>query len=129
MIVYRFRVSDRVYVERVDAPDGPFVPPHHTTEAPPEKKGFHAVMGPQGWYLESGPVPEEQVLPPPPLPYEEQWGRVRIERNARLASCDWTQLPDAPVDAAAWAVHRQALRDITKQPDPFTIVWPQEPEV
>lgn len=57
----------------------------------------------------------------------DQWANVRSERNVKLAACDWTQLPDAPVDAAAWSVYRQALRDITTQSDPFNIVWPQEP--
>lgn len=56
-----------------------------------------------------------------------RWDAVRIERNARLAVSDWTQLPDAPVDAAAWAEYRQELRDITSQDDPFNIVWPVEP--
>ena len=59
---------------------------------------------------------------------EEQWERVRAQRNQKLAECDWTQLPDAPVDAAAWAAYRQELRDITTQTDPFNITWPQEPE-
>jgi hypothetical protein len=58
-----------------------------------------------------------------------RWEAVRIERNARLAASDWTQLPDAPVDAAAWAEYRQELRDITSQDDPFNIVWPSEPGV
>ncbi len=58
----------------------------------------------------------------------DQWANVRVERNAKLADCDWTQLPDAPVDGAAWAAYRQELRDITNQPDPFNITWPQEPE-
>ncbi len=57
----------------------------------------------------------------------QQWESVRTDRNQRLADCDWTQLPDAPVDAAAWAEYRQALRDITMQPDPFNIVWPTTP--
>jgi hypothetical protein len=60
--------------------------------------------------------------------YDAQWATVRAERNARLAASDWTQLPDAPVDAAAWATYRQALRDVTQQPDPFNIVWPAEPQ-
>ena len=58
------------------------------------------------------------------------WGVVRTERNARLAACDWTQLPDCPltnVKQAEWAIYRQALRDITNQTDPFNIIWPQEP--
>lgn len=57
-----------------------------------------------------------------------QWKRVRSDRNIRLAACDWTQLPDAPVDAAAWATYRQALRDITEQSDPLEIVWPTAPQ-
>ena len=59
---------------------------------------------------------------------ETQWERVRSDRNARLAACDWTQLPDAPVDAEAWAVYRQALRDITDQSNPFEVVWPAAPQ-
>jgi len=59
----------------------------------------------------------------------EQAVAVRSTRNARLAACDWTQLSDAPVDDLAWAVYRQALRDITKQPGfPWTITWPDEPQ-
>lgn len=56
-----------------------------------------------------------------------RWDSVRSERNKRLADCDWTQLPDAPVDAAVWTSYRQELRDITAQDDPFNIVWPTEP--
>lgn len=59
---------------------------------------------------------------------EQKWESVRSIRNERLAACDWTQLPDAPVDAAVWAVYRQALRDITEQVDPFNITWPKEPK-
>ena len=55
---------------------------------------------------------------------EAQWEIVRSERNLKLAQCDWTQLPDASADAAAWAVYRQALRDITSQANPFNITWP-----
>lgn len=58
---------------------------------------------------------------------DAQWESVRAIRNTKLENCDWTQLPDAPVDAAAWAAYRQELRDITTQTDPFNIVWPQEP--
>ena len=56
-----------------------------------------------------------------------QWNVIRAERNKLLVESDWTQLPDAPVDAAAWATYRQALRDITDQANPFTIVWPESP--
>ena len=37
--------------------------------------------------------------------------RMRAVRKRLLAESDWTQLPDAPVDAAAWAEYRQELRD------------------
>jgi len=57
----------------------------------------------------------------------QAWANIRVRRNTMLAECDWTQLSDAPVDAAAWAVYRQALRDITDQADPFAIVWPKGP--
>ena len=58
---------------------------------------------------------------------DEQWGRIRIERNAKLIASDWTQLPDASADSATWAMYRQALRDITTQSNPFSIVWPESP--
>ena len=54
-----------------------------------------------------------------------QWTVIRAERNKLLAASDWTQLPDASADAAAWATYRQALRDITTQDNPFSIVWPE----
>lgn len=58
---------------------------------------------------------------------EAQWAVVRTERNARLSASDWTQLSDVSVNASAWIVYRQALRDITDQADPFAIEWPVEP--
>jgi hypothetical protein len=56
-----------------------------------------------------------------------QWRSVREQRNTKLTQSDWTQLPDASADSAAWAVYRQALRDITTQANPFVIEWPVEP--
>ena len=54
---------------------------------------------------------------------------LRTQRNASLASSDWTQLADAPVDSSAWAVYRQQLRDITKQPGfPSDLTWPVAPD-
>jgi hypothetical protein len=58
---------------------------------------------------------------------DRQWVEVRLERNRLLQLCDWTQLPDSPADKQAWASYRQALRDITQEPDPFAIIWPQPP--
>jgi hypothetical protein len=58
---------------------------------------------------------------------EAQWAQVREDRNRLLDDCDWTQLSDAPVDAAVWATYRQALRDITLQTDPYDLTWPTPP--
>ena len=59
---------------------------------------------------------------------ETEWPTVRAERDRRLQASDWTQLPDVPLATrGAWAAYRQALRDITGQPDPFNIVWPVAP--
>lgn len=58
----------------------------------------------------------------------EQAKSVRDTRNTKLKDCDWTQVADAPVDKAAWAVYRQALRDVTSQTGfPWTITWPEAP--
>jgi hypothetical protein len=54
---------------------------------------------------------------------------VRTKRDSLLAASDWTQVADAPVDQAAWATYRQALRDMPSQAGfPNTINWPVEPE-
>ena len=54
---------------------------------------------------------------------------IRKQRDKLLASSDWTQVSDAPVDQSAWATYRQALRDIP-QPEGFpeNIVWPTKPQ-
>jgi hypothetical protein len=57
-----------------------------------------------------------------------QASQVRNDRNAKLAASDWTQLADSTANKAAWATHRQALRDVTKQSGfPWTITWPEQP--
>lgn len=59
---------------------------------------------------------------------EQKAAAVRLERNQRLAECDWTQLADAPVDAAVWATYRQALRDVPDQTGfPWNVTWPMKP--
>jgi hypothetical protein len=58
-----------------------------------------------------------------------QWQVIRTQRNQMLKDTDWTQVADSPVDKAAWATYRQALRDITTQADPFAINWPSVPGV
>lgn len=54
--------------------------------------------------------------------------QIREDRNNRLSESDWTQLPDVPVDTAAWATYRQALRDLpTQEGFPLNITWPTKP--
>lgn len=50
-------------------------------------------------------------LDPQEVPSEWWLERMRIHRDRLLAECDWTQVADAPVNKAAWAAYRQALRD------------------
>ena len=58
-----------------------------------------------------------------------QWRELRIRRSQLLSACDWTQVPDAPVDQAAWANYRQQLRDLPSNTvDPANTVWPTPPE-
>ena len=54
---------------------------------------------------------------------------VRGARNRKLTDSDWTQIADAPVDQAAWATYRQALRDVPSQEGfPYSVSWPTRPE-
>ena len=53
---------------------------------------------------------------------------ARAERDNLLSETDWTQVADAPVNKAAWATYRQALRDIPQQAGfPTSINWPVKP--
>lgn len=77
-------------------------------------------------YAEAVPQPE------PPLPQENKAQQARNERNLRLTLSDWTQLADSPLSPAlkeAYAVYRQALRDVPEQSGfPEAIEWPEEPQ-
>jgi hypothetical protein len=74
-----------------------------------------------------------QIVPKPEAEIEAEalaraWADLRMARNARLSASDWTQVPDAPVDRAAWARHRQALRDLpASTADPRAPLWPDPP--
>ena len=67
-------------------------------------------------------------LLPITLPEVDPWIEIREIRSGRLMGSDWTQMPDVSLETKqAWAVYRQQLRDITNQPDPLNIVWPEPP--
>jgi hypothetical protein len=60
------------------------------------------------------------------------WAAVRQKRNELLSESDWTDTASAPgrlgpVVYEQWQVYRQALRDVTTQPDPLHITWPTAP--
>ena len=64
-----------------------------------------------------------------PRTVASEWIVVRNERDRRIAETDWTQYQDTSLALKVyWAPYRQALRDITTQPDPFNIVWPEQPK-
>lgn len=66
---------------------------------------------------------------PPPIDPSQLASAARVHRNALLAASDWTQVADAPVNQAAWATYRQALRDLPDQAGfPTDINWPVAPE-
>ena len=70
-----------------------------------------------------------EYVPPPPPTTEELTQYARAQRDQLLAESDWTQLPDVPAAIKdAWAVYRQALRDVPQQSGfPANIVWPTRP--
>lgn len=75
-----------------------------------------------GWTHENG-----EFVAPPRISFT--WDDIRTTRNSFLSESDWTQMSDAPltdVERAAWAVYRQALRDVPQQfVDPDDVVWPE----
>ena len=60
---------------------------------------------------------------------DQLWRNIRIERNSRLSASDWIcSVTDYVVaNKSDWVDYRQALREITLQVNPFTLVWPQKP--
>jgi hypothetical protein len=63
---------------------------------------------------------------------DAQWVSVRAQQSQKLYESDWTCSvvdPPAPILAQRdqWVAYRQALRDVTKQSDPFAIQWPPRP--
>lgn len=70
-----------------------------------------------------------------PLPQgtltDNQWNIVRLQRDRLLAETDWHVIKateTAQPIPQDWANYRQALRDVTNQPDPFNILWPVPPD-
>lgn len=59
---------------------------------------------------------------------EQIMEQLRLWRNRELAETDWTMIMDASTDKTAWAIYRQALRDLPAQSDDAeTIELPARP--
>ena len=75
----------------------------------------------EAWVLLNQPLPTmEQLLIP-----------IRLQRNALLADCDWTQLSDSPLSVekkSEWAIYRQLLRDFPETVNLENIIYPTKPE-
>ena len=60
---------------------------------------------------------------------DKAWIEFKHNRNRLLQNSDWSQVPDAPVDATVWALYRQQLRDLPENTsDPRSVVWPTHPQ-
>lgn len=70
---------------------------------------------------------------PPGPSIDELWEKLRAERDRRLAASDIIVMPDrweayTPEQRAAWAAHRQKLRDLPENTtNPANPVWPAAP--
>jgi len=129
MIAYQTD-ADGAYVGRVVCDESPLepgvflIPRGAVTIEPPDvlPNQIARWLG-DGWIVD--------VLPEPPAPDPEPavtWDDVRGQRDRLLSLSDWTQLADAPVDAAVWSAYRQALRDVPQDFDsPDLVVWPTPP--
>ena len=115
--VYTYAHPDTVAVEYEGVPphgarlvDGQVVLP-----ATPPPTQWHYPTQDGGWAIEP----------------DVAWALVRAERLRRLALSDVVvtraQERGEPVPPQ-WLAYRQALRDITEQPDPERIQWPVAPE-
>ena len=62
-------------------------------------------------------------------PIVTSWKSIRSKRDILLKNSDYTQMPDYPGDRNAYAIYRQALRDIPQKFDtPDQVVWPVDPK-
>lgn len=121
-------LSEYGYDPILEGPQATVTPPYEVSV----RSGIEEVNG--QWFTKYivGPIfntPEDESTYKQRID-DETAVKVREERTKLLSNTDWTQLIDAPVDAAPWATYRQALRDITIQPGfPHNVTWPDEPTI
>ena len=103
-------------------------------------EGYYCAEVPDGaTHYRNGVFATQPASPGPQFVFDEvlfEWtfceaaafSHVRRMRDMLLAACDWTQLPDVSDSTRAkWTNYRQALRDVTAQPDLANVVWPTPP--
>lgn len=104
-------------------------------------KSLPIVSSPLTQYIDGGQAVDMPAKPTPDSVFnystkqwenpsiQKGWEVVRNMRAIELAKSDWTQFPDVQLpNKQQWIEYRQALRDVTLQPDPFNIVWPVPPQ-
>ena len=139
--VYSYHPETGEYMGIAKAWESPLEPgvyhiPANATEVePPEADEEHqAIWNGEAWDVVEFPKPEPEEPKQPT--HEELLEMIRSIRNIKLAECDWTQLPDAPLNdeqKQAWQAYRQALRDLPQVIDMESIsslddvVWPIKP--
>jgi hypothetical protein len=130
VLAYNYSEATGAYLGFEEADESPLepgvflLPAYSTAIAPPaQQEGYYRKWNGSEWMQELIPVP------PPIVPEPPSADGVRAERNALLASSDWTQLADVPIaNRAAWATYRQALRDLPAQGGfPASVTWPEPP--
>lgn len=60
----------------------------------------------------------------------DTWDTIRAKRDQLIKDSDWTMIPGATVDQAAWAEYRQVLRDLPQTfaaSGPESVIWPTAP--
>ena len=89
-------------------------------------------------WLDSGTAPTESEINTEltRLNNAEPMRLLRIERDKRLAACDWRASSDLTI-STAWKTYRQALRDLPASASPkldseyeldlTSVTWPTEP--
>ena len=89
-------------------------------------------------WLDSGTAPTEAEINTEitRLTNLEPMRLLRVERDAKLAACDWRASSDLTL-ADAWKTYRQALRDLPSSASPTldsdgylnltSVTWPTEP--
>lgn len=133
-------IDDFGYDPVLEGPQPTLIPPYQYAQ----RDGVVEVNGQWFTHYIAGPVfkdytDDEGVVHTAAEQYEaycfakdaEQGKVVREERNRRLATCDWTQLADSPLNAegkSAWAFYRENLRMVPEQAGfPWGVQWPPAP--